>query len=286
LKIDPDDPVAVTAQARLALEAKDLAKVIALYGKLLQFNPRDREAHLALAKMKAETGDGAGGAVELEAAMAISPDLETARLLATTYQGLKKSDEEAKALEKVAQLDAKAPAPWLRIAEIRKADGDSEGAEHALRQASERAPDDAAVQLSLARVIAERDELISSIEAYRAAKAKGAAEAAAELNALEVKAGLGKQIVGDPNRVYAEVFARLNRGFQELQKKNSELGGKMRARVNIAADGQATQVEMLEDTVHEPSLTALVYFSLKDARYPKKSTPTFEFVLTPAGKKK
>ncbi|MBI5543061.1 MAG: hypothetical protein HY901_04185, partial [Deltaproteobacteria bacterium] len=141
LKIDPDDLPVVTAQARLALEAKDMPKVIELYGKMLQFNPKDREAHLALAKMKAESGDLAGAVVEYEAAMAIAPDLLAAQALADTYRSLKKGDEEVKALEKVAQLDLKTPAPWLRIAELRKVDNDSEGAEAAMRQAAERVPD-------------------------------------------------------------------------------------------------------------------------------------------------
>lgn len=286
LKIDPEDLPAVKELARLALLAKDMPKAIELYQKMLQYNPKDREAHLALAKMKAESGDLAGAAAEYEAVMGIGPDLPTAQALVDAYRALKKHDEEARALEKVAQLDPASPAPFLRIAEIRKGDNDSEGAETAMRQAAERAPADPAIHLGLARVVAAKEDLVASIEAYRTAKAKGAADAEAELGALEAKAGLGKQIVGDPNRVYAEVFARLNKRFQELQKDSPALGGKLRARVTIGAEGLASQVEMLEDTVHEPSLAALVYFSLKDAKYPKKSTPTFEFVLNPATKKK
>lgn len=286
LKIDPDDMPAIDALAKLALEAKDAAKAIELYGKMLQFNPRDREAHLALAKMKADSGDAAGAAESYQAALAIAPDLATARTVADLYKSLKKNEEEVKAQDRIAQLDTKDPAPYLRIAELRKADGDAEAAESAMRQASERAPDDGAILLAIARMVAAKDDLITSIEAFRTAKAKGSADAEAEVKALEAKANLGKQIVGDPNRVYGEVGARLNKRFQELQKTNPALGGKLRARVTIGAEGAPSQVEMLEDTVHESTLSALVYFSLKDAKYPKKSTPTFEFVLNPAAKKK
>ncbi|MGC4116025.1 MAG: tetratricopeptide repeat protein [Myxococcales bacterium] len=282
LQVDPDDLVAVEALAKLALEAKDSAKAIDLYGKMLQFNPRDRAAHVALAKMKSEAGDVAGAAQSFEAAMAIAPDLETARTLAGLYQSLKKTDEEIKAQETIARLDAKSPAPYVRIAEIRKAESDTEGAETALRQAAERTPDDPAIQLAIARLVAAKEDLVASIEAFRTAKAKGAAEAEQELKDLEAKANLGPQIVGDPNKVYGAVGARLNKLFQDLQKTNPAVGGKLRARVTIGADGTASAVEMLENTVNENGLTAFVYFSLKDAKYPKKSTPTFEFVLTPA----
>ncbi|HEY3446267.1 MAG TPA: tetratricopeptide repeat protein [Myxococcales bacterium] len=282
LQVDPDDLIAVDALAKLALEAKDSARAIELYGKMLQFNPRDRAAHLALAKMKTEAGDAAGAAQSCEAAMAIAPDLETARTLAGLYQSLKKNDEEVKAQETVAKLDTKDPAPYVRIADIRRGENDTEGAETALRQAAERAPNDGAIHLAIARLVAAKEDLVASIEAFRTAKAKGAADAEKELKELEEKANLGPQIVGDPNKVYGTVGARLNKQFQDLQKANPALGGKMRARVTIGADGVAGQVEMLEDTVHDGGLTALIYFSLKDAKYPKKSTPTFEFVLNPA----
>jgi len=284
LKIDPDDLVAVAALAKIALEAKDAPRGIELYTKLLQFNPRDRETHLALASLKSGAGDEAGAAAEYVAVMAIAPDLATAKLLAASYRSQNKSDEEVKALEGVAVFDHKDPAPFLRIAEIRKADKDTEGAENAMRQAAERAPDDVAIHLALAKLIAEGDDLVASIEAFRSAKAKGAQGIDADLAALEAKVGMGKPIVGDATRVYFEVFARLNKRFQDLQKKNPALGGKMRARATIGADGHVERLEMLEDSVHEPSLTALVYFSLKDAKYPKAGTPIWEFVLNPVKK--
>jgi len=285
LQLDPDDLVALDALAKLSARLKDTARAIELNSRLVQLTPRDREAHLALAGMKAESADAAGAAASYEAAMAIAPDLETARKLAGIDRSLNRADAELKVQEKIAALDAKDPAPHLRLAELHQAAGDTEAAEADLRRASERAPDDAAILLSIARLVEAKGDLIATIEAFRAAKAKGAADAEPELQALEAKAGLGKPIAGDASRVYWEVGARLARRLRELQKSNPGLGGKMRARVTIGADGLAREVEMLEDTVHESSLAALVYFSLKDAKYAKRSTPTFEFVLAPSSSK-
>ena len=51
--------------------------------------------------------------------------------------------------------------------------------------------------------------------------------------------------------------------------------------MGIDETGKVEQVEMVEDTVHDEVLGALVYFGLKDAGYAKeKRTPTFEFVLS------
>ena len=281
LQIDPEDLAATAALARLAVEAKDVDQAIALTTKLLQVNPRDREARLSLSRMKQEKKDLAGAAADLEAALALAADTATAQALAGLYRELKRADDEARALEKVAQLNPRDAEPLLRIAELKKADGDAEGAEATLRRAAERTPGDSALLLAIARLVRAREDLVGAIEAYRVAKAKGAAEAAPELKELEAKALLPEApLDGDVNAVYGKVFARLNRSYQERLKKGGALGGKVRVRVAIGADGQVTQVEVLEDTLHDEALGALVYFALKDAHYAKvKKTPTFEFVL-------
>jgi cytochrome c-type biogenesis protein CcmH/NrfG len=284
LAIDPEDLAATAALARLAVQAKDADQAIHLTAKMLESSPRDREARLSLARMKQEKQDLAGAAEQYEAAMALSQDLATAQALAGLYRELKRSDDEIRALEKVAQLSPRDAEPLLRIAELRKAEGDEGRAEKALRGAAERKPGDATLLLALARSAASRDDLIAGIEAYRLAKAEGAAEAAAELKELEAKALLAEPpLAGDVNAVYRQVFRRLQKGYRDRAKKGGAPGGKLRVRVAIAEDGKVTQVETLEDTVHDEILGALVYFSLKDAQYPKvKKSPTFEFVLGPA----
>ncbi len=283
LELDGDDLATTAALARIAVEANDSDAAVRLTSKMLESNPRDRDAHLALAKMKEEKKDFAGAVEQYEAAMAFSQDLATAQVLAGLYRELKRPDQEVRALEKVGLLSPQSVEPLMRIAELKKADGDVDGAEAALRKAAERKPGDAALALALARAERDRDELISAIEAYRAARAKGAAEAAAELKDLEAKALLPEAaLAGDVNAVYGQVFGRLQKSYRERAKQGRAAGGKLRVRVAIGEDGKVTQVETVEDTLHDEILGALVYFSLKDARYPKvKKAPTFEFVLGP-----
>jgi len=283
LQIDPEDFVAIQALAKLVLEANDTDAAIALYTRLVAFNARDRESCIALGKLKETKGDLAGAAADYEAAMKVAPDAALAKALANVYRELGNAEGELRALEKVILLDNDV-APLLRMAELKQKEKDLEGAEVALRTATERSPDDGAIRLSLARVIRERDDIIGAIEAYRTAVAKGAKEGEGELKELEASASLtGKPIAGSVKKGYEQVFQLLYKQFQVRRTTNPNLGGKLRVRVTIDEQGKATQVDVLEDTVHDGALGALVYFALKDAVFPKKaSSPAFEFVLNPA----
>ncbi len=282
LKADPDSQATVAAMAKLAGETEDPDAAIGLYQKMIGFNPKDREAHLALAKAYDKKGETARAAEEFELAMAIGPDAATAHALADAYKKLSKSEEEIRALEKVSQMEPSNSAAYLRIAEVRKAEKDNEGAEQALRAASERKPGDPAILLALARQIRERDDLIAAIDAFRQAKAAGAEEAPAELKEVEAKAFVSeKPVTGNVQKVYEQVFFQLRKQYDERRKTSSNLAGRLKVKVSISAEGKASQVDILEDTVHDEVLAALVYFGLKDAGYAKeKRSPTFEFVLS------
>ncbi|MGI5860522.1 MAG: tetratricopeptide repeat protein [Myxococcales bacterium] len=282
LKVDPDDVRAIRALAKIAVEAKDADLAIALQSKLLEFDPQNAEARVAVGRMKLQKGDIEGAAADFEAAMEVSPNRDTAQALADAYRALARAHDEIRVLERLAQYDEADPAPLLRVAELRQADKDLEGAEGALRQAAERKPDDAAIQLTLARLLRQRDDLVGSIEAYRLARERGAEGVDQELAELEKTAALpDKPLRGGINRLYNDVFRRLNKEFLARQEANRNLGGKFSVKVTIGEGEKAASVELIEDTVHDPVLAALVYFCFKDASYPKEKprTVTFEYVL-------
>ena len=285
VRVDPDDLRAIRALAKLAVAAQDADRAIALQSKLLEFDPLNAEARAAVARMKLQKGDLEGAAEDFEAAMETAPNRELAAALVGTYRELKRPFDEIRLLERLAGYDEADPAPLLRVAELRQADKDLEGAEAALRQAAERKPEDPAIPLALARLVKQREDLIGAIEAYRLARTKGAEGVEAELAETEKLACLpDKPLRGNINRLYNEVFRSLNKEFQARHQLNRNLGGKFGLRVTIGADEKAAAVELIEDTVHEPALAALVYFSFKDATFPKERarTVTFEFVLAGA----
>jgi hypothetical protein len=73
------------------------------------------------------------------------------------------------------------------------------------------------------------------------------------------------------------VQASLGKFFDE---KKTGTEGKLRLRVKITAEGVASGVDVLEDTLKDPQLLGHAYFALKDAEYDKQKTePVFEFEL-------
>lgn len=281
LAIDPDDFVAESAVARLVFEGNDVEASLHHYEKLLHFSPKDRALRLGRAKLLEQKGDLAAATTDYEAAQALGIDLPTTKTLVELYKKQNRADDEIKLLERIAQLEPTTVEPFMRIAELRRAENDNDGTEVALRAAAERKPDDPSIPLAIARLVKQKDELIPAIEAFRFAKSKGAAEADGELKELEAKAGLGTPPSGDVNRIYKEVDSRIRKMFQARLKENPNLlGGTLKMKVTVVPTGKASGVEILENSVKDDILAASAYFNLKDADYPKeKRTPTFEFVV-------
>ena len=286
---NPDELSALSALAKLSVGAKETDAAIGYLVRLLQYNPRDREVHLSLAKLKEQKGDLPGATAEYEATSALGIDLPVTKKLAALYRDQKRADDEIKALERVASMDNKDDAPYLRIAELKRAENDTEGTEAALRAAQDRSPSNPAIPLAIARQVKLKDDLVATIEAFRFAREKGAAEAVTELKELEGKAGLEeKPASGDVNRIYSEVDKRLRKLFAAQLKENPKIpGGAIKVKVTVAATGKASLVEIQENTVKNELLTANAYFTLKDASYPKeKRSSVFEFLFASAEDKK
>jgi tetratricopeptide (TPR) repeat protein len=278
LKIDPDDRVAIKALSEIVVAANDKPAALALQQKICELEPRNGAARLTLGKMRLEAGDNEGAAKALESALELAPSAEAARALADAYRALQQPDQEAHALEQLASLEPADPEPLLRVAELLSAERDFEGAEAAMREASARKPEDVSLLVAIARLVEKREDLVAAIGAWRYAKQKGAPGVDAELARLGRVAGLpAHPMSGGVQRLYNEVFSSL----RARRAAQPELGGRLRVRVEIGPDQKASEVELLEDTVHDAALSALVYYSFKDATYPneKPRSVTFEFVL-------
>ncbi|MBQ4335240.1 MAG: hypothetical protein IJC63_07710, partial [Myxococcaceae bacterium] len=173
---------------------------------------------------------------------------------------------------------------YRRLYELRLMDGDADGAEAALRLAVERAPDDLTLRVLLAKSIGERGTLIQAIEAHRQAVERGARELKGPLKALEARASLPAQpLRGNVSRLYNLVHLHLKKALTRRQKDQPWLGGTIGARVTIVEGGKVGEVQITQNTLQDPELTALVYFSFLDAQLPgeRARSVSFEFVLMP-----
>ncbi|MFT3708256.1 MAG: tetratricopeptide repeat protein [Archangium sp.] len=283
----PEQPNAVVTLVKLSTEAKDPDTLKAAEA-LNELRPKDREARKLLADLRFEAGDDAGAAKEYERLVRLgNPELAVLQRLANLNRKLGDADAEERTLQIIAAVDDKDPTANLRIAELRFAKKDFEGAEGQWLEVIARDPKLVAPHEGIARSKLEQGRPHEALEELRAALKLDATKTAdaEQIAKLEKDFHLpAKKPKGKVDNVYWSVQASLSKFFDERKLQKPGLEGKYRVRVRIADDSTVKGVDVLEDTVKDPDLLGHVYFGLRDAEYVKqKGEPVFEFVL---GKKK
>lgn len=286
----PEQPAALSMLVKLSIEAKDPQTVVAAQA-LADLRPKDREARKMLADLRFEAGEKAAAAVEYERLVRLgNPELPVLQRLAALYRELHDGEAEERTLQTIAATDAKSAEANLRIAELRFARKDLEGAEGQWLEALARDPKRAEAHEAIARLRLEKGLLHEALDHYRKALAvdPSRAEAAAAVPKLEADFKLPKKKAkGSVNNIYWAVQSSLGKFFDERKAANRALQGKFRLRVRISKAGGVEGVDLLEDTLKDPLLLGHVYFGLQDAEYPKqKSEPVFDFELGPKKKGK
>lgn len=279
LRLVPGLHAALEVLGRQALAAGDAAAARRWFAQAVEASPRDRDTRVALARLLREAGDEAGAAEQWREAVGLREDAGALREVAAAARKAGDPVGEQKALERLVQV---APGPvesWRRLAELRLAARDEAGAEQALRKTLDREPGDAAARVGLSRVYLARGDAVGALRELRAA---GEA-ATAERIQLEKRIHLEKVEGRDPQGVQRAVGRLVDRAYRERLRATPQLGGDLRLRVTLDATGKATQVDVLEDTVHDGLVRACAYWNLRDASYPK-SLPgrlTFAYSLRP-----
>jgi len=283
----PDQPKVLEALLKLSLQAKDPgAAEVAV--RLCELQPKNRDARRQLAALRDEAGDKAEAAKEYERVLRLGNlELADVKRLAALYRELNDAEGEARTLQTLLALDKLDADVPLRLAELQQAKGDLEVAEGNLLEALQRDPKRTATQVKLATLALEKKAPHEALEHYRLAAAMTGpdAEAAkAEAKKLEESFKLQKPASGNVQAIQWRVSATLDKFAEERRRANPKLEGRYRLRVRVAADGAVEGVDVLEDTVADPLLLGHLYFSLRDAVYPRqKREPVFEFELV--GKK-
>ncbi|MGC3999676.1 MAG: tetratricopeptide repeat protein [Anaeromyxobacter sp.] len=181
---------------------------------------------------------------------------------------------EAAALERLAQLQP-SPGQWRRIGELRLQTGDLAGAERAFVRAVEGDPRDVQAQLGLGRVWVARGQPDPAVRALRAAGAAGQAD----LAVLSARLNLGKVQKNDHGAVQLAVQQLVQRTYKARVAQVPSLRGTLRLRVSIDAAGEANNVEVLEDSVHDADVLACASWNLRDAAYPPDQPGRYTFTF-------
>lgn len=279
----PEQPAALNVLIALSTAAKDPSTIKAA-AALADLKPKDRDARKKLADLRFDAGDKAGAAKEYDRLVRLGdPEVAVVKRLAALDRELGDTEGEERALQSQAAFDAKSPEANLRLAEIKLARKDQEGAEAQWLEAIARDPNQSVAFIGIAKLKIDQGKSYEALENYRSAlKVDPAnAEAKAEVTRLTQEFKLPKRnFAGSFNHIYFAVEASLGKLYEEKKAARPALAGIIKVRVRVLKSGVADGVDVLEDTLKDPALIGHVYFTLKDAEYPKqKSEPIYEFVL-------
>jgi tetratricopeptide (TPR) repeat protein len=278
LEAAPDYLPALLASGELADAAKDKEGVVAWTRKAVEASPGDRALRVSFAKLLLEQKDAPGAVVQLKAAVGIKEDTDGLVALAVAARAALDVQTEEKAIERLAAIDPGA-GQWKRVAEIRIASGDVAGAEAALRRILSRDAKDAAANAAMGKIQEGKKQYQAALESYR----MGGDAARPARSALEKR--LNVEAINTPDvKTLQKVAGNLiEKTYRASLAEWPNLSGGLKVRVTVDPDGKATVVEVIEDSLEDPSVRACAYWNLHDAVYPPKKPGrfTFAFALRP-----
>jgi tetratricopeptide (TPR) repeat protein len=281
---------AASALARILDDAGEVDKALVRYEQAVALQPRDREALLAIGRLREKKGELALAAEAYEkagqlAAPDAKPDVALQRSVAGIYRKLGRRQKEIEALERLARLETTDPAPHRRLAQIYEEAGDDDRLQDAFKAILNVAGADAAASMGLARLALKRGVVKDALTYLADASAAGDKSAQEQLDKWKRDLYIATPPFAsqkDVNVVYRKVFGALDKLYAVRRQDLPRLKGKLELKVSVGADGQATRVEIKDDTVGDERLLAGVYWNLRLAGYPPAvKSYTFKFELEP-----
>lgn len=260
--------------AAIATDRGDRGQAAAHWAMAVESSPRDRDARVTLAKLLRQGGDPAGAVVHWRAGLQIREDADGLAALAEAAHAAGDAKAELDAIERLSAVDPSS-AEWRRVAEIRLAAQDWDGAEKALRRALSRDPRDAVASAGLGQVYLRRGASQEAVEALRAAGEPGKIE----LATLERRLNLERVAKADVSALQRSVQALVDRTYRARLSESPSLSGVLKLRVTVGPSGAASLVEVLEDSVHDADVRACAYWNLRDAGYPQNKPGRYSFTF-------
>ncbi|MDF1562062.1 MAG: hypothetical protein P1V51_03415 [Deltaproteobacteria bacterium] len=301
LEREADGPAALARVQEVLAAHPELIEVLVLAAELSEDGP-EKTALLQRAVERApESGELAGalaGALEGEgkdtealaawhaSAKTHPADLEAWRAVARLARQAEDEAIERESLEKIAELDPNETAALVRLAELKGAIGDLEGAEAAWTEILTRKADDGGGHLARGKVREAREDYRTAMADYREARTLGHAEAEASVQSLAGRIGLpAKALQGkSPDQVYGRVARVLGKAYGARLKETPELGGTLSIQVWVEK-GAVAEANVVENSLHDPLMEALAYWLVFDAAFPTekgRKEYTLPFTFDPA----
>jgi predicted Zn-dependent protease len=275
LQTAPGHVGALSLLADLALADGNVPEAASLWQQVVDASPRNRGARLTVAALYRKSGRADLAKDQLKAAAALKEDPEVLSLLADAARAANDPRTEVEAVERLSNLDPSS-SDWAKIGHMRLGTGDLDGAEKAFKNALQRNARDPSANLGMGKILLARGELEPAVEALRVAGDLGKED----LVALERRLNLDRVSRPDVAALQRAVQALVDRTFRSRAVAVPTLSGDLKVRVTVTPTGEAKEVEVLEDTIHDPEVRACAYWNLRDATYPQNRPGRFTFAFS------
>ncbi|HEX9244188.1 MAG TPA: tetratricopeptide repeat protein [Anaeromyxobacter sp.] len=266
---------ALSLLADLAVADGAAAEAASLWQQVVDASPHNRKARLTVAALYRKAGRPDLARDQLKVAATLKEDAEVLSLLAEAARAANDVRTEIEAVERLSGLDPSS-AEWAKIGHMRLGYQDWDGAEKAFRSALQRNPRDPSANHGLGKIQLQRGDVEQAIEALRISGEDGKAD----LLALEKRLNLDRVSRPDVGQLQRAVQALVDRTFRVRAASLPTLSGDLKVRVTVTPAGEAKEVEVLEDTVHDPDVRACAYWNLRDATYPQNKPGRFTFAFS------
>ncbi len=302
---------ALELSASIAESEDDMKAAADHLERAVQVAPDAVDVAVRLARIRETTGDESGAlAAWSEVSRRRPEEIEPWQRQAILARELQDEEIEEAALERLSLLDSDSD-KWLRrLAQLRAGDGRYAEATDAWSEVLFHSPGDQEALLARARLFIGAENYREAIGDLReVVQRPGTPETTDETSdddaeglepseeSVERAQSLLEQISGKvglpsrpasgrtPDAVYAAVSRVVNRAYRSRLDDLPALGGVYSVRVTVV-EGEVTRAEVAKNTLHDPILEALIFWTIHDARFPVSEGPseyTLPFELSPGG---
>jgi tetratricopeptide (TPR) repeat protein len=274
---------AAEQEALVLDEANDKAGATKAWERVEALAPKNRAAHLALARLRGDSDPDAAIKAYERASKESPLSKAEQESLTKLYRQQNRTEDELKSLDVLSKLDPKDPVPLERIAEIADGKGDLPTAENAYQAILKVSDTNPNALLGLGRIAEKRSQLKDAVILYRKARAAGSTAGGKEAARLAEQCALGEKplTARDLNSYYGVIANSLAKAFERRLVDVPRLKGQMKVKIELDDKGKVQTASITENTLNDGCLEAHLYFTVADSFPPKlKANDPRKFTLT------
>jgi len=280
--LDPDNLVAHRGLGELYLASGSESAALRELAVAARMAPEDFDLQMKVAKLLEAAGNRAEAHAHYKLATELNSNDDRAwygRARTAAATGLKA--DAIGALERVLELKSYHHLARRDLADLLREQRDFARAATLYRDAVTATPGDVDAHRGLAASYEGLSKHYEALQAYAQTLEIAADDKAAEEGRKRVLDAIGlphSPVAGASlQQVFDRVLARVIQCYEKAKAERPELAGAVKTKVEIGEDGHAKRVELIEDGLGSPQVTACLRWSLNVASYPKGRAATVDF---------